>query len=92
MDKYISVPLEPEYIVDFYDDCRDILNPPFNEDAQYDCTKIEVSEERFNILQSFYLGLGESSEAFAMRWCMVGPKVNHELHGEVVKIEEGFIC
>ena len=91
MDKYISVRLEPEHVLDFYDACRDILNPEFNEDAQYDCTKIEVSKERFEIIEKFYAER-YSADSFTYTWLMVGPKVNTELTGEVVKIQEGFIA
>lgn len=91
MDKYISVRLEPEHILDFYDACRDVLNPEKNEDAVYDCTKIEVSNERFDILESYHLNKGGSKDGFAMQWVWGGPKCNDDLIGEVVRIQEGFI-
>ena len=91
MDKYISVRLEPEHILDFYDACRDVLKPEKDEDAHYDCRRIEVSPERYNILEKAHSDAGLSVQAFPIKWLMFGPKINTELFGEVVKIEEGFI-
>jgi len=89
MDKYISVPLEMMSIPAFYETCGRILNA--DEDAHYDCRKIEVSEERFNILQSYEMSRGCSKFDFNMLWVFAGPKCNNDLHGEVVRIQDGFI-
>ena len=82
--KYISVPMEFESIGKFYDHCANVLK----QDGNYDCTKIEVSQERFELIRKYY----DSKETFAYAWLMYGPKVNEELEGEVVKVEDGFIC
>ena len=85
----------PEGIVDFYNAIALQLGYPDLDAIRYDCTKIEVSEERAEAVEEWYKSLdpdgNEWKYAFGMHWVCSGPKTNKDLHGDEVIIEEGFI-
>ena len=83
----INVELVEEGVQHFYDRVAEELDVDPVE-AQYDCSKILVSEDRFNVISRYY----SDDIGFGMAWVCYGPKISAELTGEEVEIEEGFIC
>jgi len=78
-------------IVAFYDAIARRLG--YNIDrVNYDCSKIDVSENIFNEIEQWYKDNKNSGpEQIGMIWVCYGPKVNSELTDYEVVIEEGFI-
>lgn len=83
-----------EGIVSFYNAIAEQLGFPLDK-VNYDCTKIEVSETRSIAVEEWYKeqcpGSDEWKYAFGMHWVCSGPRVNYDLQGDEVVIEDGFI-
>lgn len=77
-------------IVSFYDAIARRLG--YNIDrVNYDCTKIDVSENIYNEIEQYYKEDNRGPEQIGMIWVCYGLKVNSELTDYEVIIEEGFI-
>lgn len=87
--KYIAVPLVEESIIQFYERCAKSIGE--NADGNFDCTRINVSNERMEYIESYYMANGMDAPSFAMLWCCIGPKAIDKLVGEVVRIADGFV-
>lgn len=82
----IKINKKPVGIVDLYNIIAGQLGYD-PEKCNYDCRKIEVSESIYDIISEEY----EDKEAFAMHWLIYGPKVNKDLIGMEVSIQDGFV-
>ena len=88
----VYVELKEQSIVDFY---QAVAEQQFGSELvevqSYDCTKIKVSEERFEKIREYYeKEYGMLVEEFAMQWIMRGPKVDCNLSETEVEVEDGF--
>ena len=90
MKMYVRIATEG--IVSFYNAIAEQLG--YDKDkVHYDCTKIEVSEARQEAIEKHYEESGSTDwrTAFGMHWVCYGPRTNHDLQGNEVELEEGFI-
>ena len=88
--KTIKVAMRMQGIVQFYDDVARELGYSEKqiETAEYDCTKIWVSKDRFNFIRRYY---GGDDEVFGMSWVCYGPKTDETMIEEDVQVENGFV-
>ena len=77
---------KPLTIQDLYDKVAIYLGKD-EKSARYDCTKIRVSENIYNMVEQIY---GVCIFSFAMDWLNYGPKVDESLKDYEVDIEDGF--
>lgn len=53
--QYIEVDIDyGDSIIDFYNKCAEMLEIPENVEFKYDCTKIEISEDRYKAFNLKY--------------------------------------
>ena len=79
-------------IVSIYDEIARKKNIDPASIETYDCTKVEVSQYIFELVKTYYNGLGLTDPALelGMNWCCYGPRAVDELEGCVARIEDGF--
>lgn len=84
----LTVPLKEEGIIQFYDAvAQECGHDPA--EIQYDCRWIEVSNDRFDIINAYYAKNGVDTLTIGMWWCVYGPKTNEKLSGEDVVVDLG---
>ncbi len=90
----IKVPVKKEGIVSFYDSVASQLG--YGENVRYDCTKIQVSNERAEAIEESFKDADDSGTDawkfnFGASWVNFGPKVSESLHDDEVEVENEFI-
>lgn len=83
----VNIDLMVESITNFYDRVAEAIGVD-SSTVKYDCRKILVSKERFDVISNYY----DSPDSFGMAWVCFGPKTLGSLVDDEVEIEEGFIC
>ena len=89
--KKIKVRIVEESISSFYKAvAKELGKDP--ENYVFDCTQIQVSEDRYTAMENWDLANHDNSrEGFAMRWVCYGPKTLSTLCEEEVLVDDHFL-
>ena len=87
----IKLERKPTGIVNLYDIVAEQLGHDRTK-VEYDCTKIEVSENIAQTIEDCYNdGTDDWKQTFGMHWVCFGPKEDKTLPDDTVRVEAGFI-
>ena len=73
-----------------YDVIAVAMNLPVNDDARYDCSKVNVAKNIQENVFEYYKDSGMNEESVCMLWLCYGPKAVDYLADDEVELKEGW--